>query len=529
MNNPKLKIVLPLLLSISMCAGIFIGFKMRDGFPDNSFFSKDKNSSINEVMELIKNKYVDDVSFKQISDTAIDAILSKLDPHSVRIPAAELQDVNDDINGNFYGIGIEFEIIDDTLNVTNVIQNGPAYNAGIEFSDKFIKANNIKIAAVKMSSDSIRKIICGSQGRKLKIDIIRKGNPLSLNIKRDLIPVNSIDASYMIDNETGYIKIDKFTAQTYREFMTALMELKKQGLKKMILDLRGNGGGVLDEAIEIADEFLDGDKLITYTIGKHSPKKEYRCRRLGQFETGKLIVLSDEESASASEVLMGALQDWDRATIIGRRSFGKGLVQEQFDLSDNSALRITIARYYSPLGRSIQRSYANGEMAYYKEIFERKDDQSEITEDSIRIAHAKKYKTPAGKILIDGGGIYPDIYSNSDTSSMSKNTIQLFTNNVINKYVFNYATAIQNIKSNYKNAFEFNKNYHFNSSDWDNIKNMSNSAKVDISNITPYEKDFIETTIKSRLARLVWDKNGMYEVINASDKTYKKACEFVNQ
>ena len=529
MNNTKLKVALPLLLSFSMCAGVFIGFKMRDGFPGNSFFSRDKSSSINEVMELIKNKYVDDVSFNQLNDTAIDAILSKLDPHSVRIPATELQEVNDDINGNFYGIGIEFEIIDDTLNVTDVIENGPASISGVQFGDKFIKANNKKIASVNMNSDSIRKIICGNRGSELKIDIIRKGIPLSLNINRDLIPVNSIEAAYMIDKKTGYIKIDKFTAQTYREFMTALMDLKKQGLRKMILDLRGNGGGVLDEAIEIADEFLEGDKLITYTIGKHSPKKEYRCRRLGQFETGKLIVLSDEESASASEVLMGALQDWDRATIIGRRSFGKGLVQEQFDLSDNSAFRITIARYYSPLGRSIQRSYANGELAYYREVYDRKNNQAEISEDSIRIAHAKKYKTPAGKTLIDGGGIYPDIYSTSDTASISETTIQIFTSNIINKFVFSTATTNQNIKSNYKNAIEFNKNYHVNSTDWNNIKNMSNSSKVDFSKLTTAEKDFIETTIKSRLARLVWNKNAMYEVTNAEDKTFKKAYEFINQ
>lgn len=529
MNNPKLKVALPLLLSISMCAGIFIGFKMRDGFPGNSFFSRDKKSSINEVLELIKNKYVDDVSFNQLSDTAIDALLSKLDPHSVRIPALELQDMNDDINGNYFGIGIEFEIIDDTLNVTNVIEKGPAHNAGVQFGDKFIKANEKKIASVNMSSDSIRKIICGNRGSELKLDIIRKGNPLSLNINRDIIPVNSIEASYMIDKETGYIKIDKFTAQTYREFMTALMDLKKRGLKKMILDLRDNGGGVLDEAIEIADEFLDGDKLITYTVGKHSPKKEYRCRRLGQFETGKIIILSNEGSASASEVLMGALQDWDRATVMGTRSFGKGLVQEQFDLSDNSALRITIARYYSPLGRSIQRPYSNGELAYYRELLDRKNNQAEIKEDSLRIAHAKKYKTPAGKILIDGGGIYPDIYTTSDTASITENTIQLFTSNIINKFVLNLATANQNIKNNYKNAIEFNKNYHISLSDWDTIKNMSYSKKVDISKLTSAEKDFIETTIKSRLARLVWNKNAMYQVTNTEDKTFKKAIEVINQ
>ncbi len=529
MNNSRLKIALPIFLSVSMIAGIFIGFKMRDGFPEKGFFSIENKTSINEVFNLIRNKYVDEVSLNNLADTAIDVILSKLDPHSVRIPASQLESINEDLQGSFYGIGIEFDIFNDTLNVTHVLNNGPAFKSNIKFGDKFIRANRMLIAGKKMSSDSLRKIICGNKGTALKLQVLRKDSLITVFINRDYVAVNSIDAAYMINHETGYIKIDKFSTQTYHEFMTALMDLKNKGLKKLILDLRGNGGGVLDEAVEIADEFLEGDKLITYTIGKHFPKKEYRCRRLGQFEKGAIIVLADEGAASASEVLMGALQDWDRATIVGRRSFGKGLVQEQFDLSDKSALRITIARYYTPLGRSIQRSYANGGLAYYNEAIERKNNKAEITEDSIAIALAKKYRTPAGKILIDGGGIYPDFYTTSDTTNMSESTIQLFSNNIINKFVFNTATVDQNIKKNYKTPDEFYKNYHLNSSDWEEIIKMSNSIKVNVSKINKSEKDFIEINIKSKLARLIWNKNAMYQIINAEDKTFKKACEVINQ
>ncbi|MEI8060138.1 MAG: S41 family peptidase, partial [Ferruginibacter sp.] len=396
MNNNKTQVWLPLLFSITLIAGMYLGYTMRDNMPGKSFFYMQKRRPIQEIMDLIKNKYVDDVKSEELADTAIQAILSKLDPHSVFIPAEALQTVNEDLEGKFYGIGIEFSIIDDTLNVINVLKDGPSFKAGLLTGDKFLKVNDSAITGKSFNADKIRKFLRGDRSEKVGITILRGLGQQTITVIRDAVPLYSLDAAYMIDKNTGYILLNKFSQQTYREFMDALMNLKKQGLQKLILDLRGNGGGILDEAVEIADEFLPGDKLITYTEGKHTSKKEYRCRREGQFETGALVVLADEGTASASEILIGALQDWDRASIIGRRSFGKGLVQEQFDLSDNSALRLTIARYYTPVGRSIQRPYDMGGKAYYDEISNRYHDGETQSADSIKNDKNKIYKTKGG-------------------------------------------------------------------------------------------------------------------------------------
>ena len=346
--NKKIQVWLPLLFSITMIVGMVIGYKMRDNMPGRSFFFVDRPRPVQEIMDLVQNKYVDSVKITSLSDTAVAAILSKLDPHSIFIPAEELQGVNDDIAGKFFGIGVEFNLYDDTINVINVLPDGPGFKAGIKTGDKFLKVDDSVVAGVKITSDKIRKLLRGDNNTKVMITALSDGQTKKYAVVRGIIPVSSVDASYIIGNGIGYIRLNKFSQVTYVEFMKAMEGLQKQGLKKLILDLRGNGGGVLEEATAIADEFLDGDKLITYTEGAHSAKKEYRCKRPGLFENGELVVLADEGTASASEILIGALQDWDRATVVGRRSFGKGLVQEQFDLSDGSALRLTIARYYTP-------------------------------------------------------------------------------------------------------------------------------------------------------------------------------------
>ena len=529
MERKKLNIWLPLLLSICMIAGIFIGYKMRDGLPGRSFFSLEKRRPIQEIMDLIENKYVDKVNINSLADTAIQAMLSKLDPHSIFIPAKDLQDVNEDIQGSFFGIGIEFSILDDTLHVLNVMPGGPGDKSGIITGDKFIVANGRSIAGNKLVADSIRKILRGDRGSTVNIRLLRDGKVIDLDIKRDIIPVSSVDAAYMIDSACGYIRLNKFSTQTYREFMLSLEKLKKAGLQKLILDLRGNGGGVLDEAVEIADEFLEVDKLITYTEGLHAAKKEYRCRREGQFEKGALVVLADEGSASASEVLIGALQDWDRAAIIGRRTFGKGLVQEQFDLSDNSAVRLTISRYFTPSGRSIQRSYANGGKAYYDEITKRFQDGELVSADSIKPDTSKAYRTQAGKKVYGGGGISPDYFIAADTARMGPITLKAYSKGIINDFGYKYYLSNRKVKDDYKNALDFSRRFNMSPENWQIFTQLSLKDSISLFNINDSDRNYLVKALKASVARQLWRNEGYFEVYNSEDETIKKALEVLKK
>ncbi|WP_462219740.1 S41 family peptidase [Ferruginibacter sp.] len=527
MNNKKVQVWLPLLFSITMITGMYLGYKMRDNMPGKSFFFLEKRRPIQEIMDLIQNKYVDDVKADALADTAIKALLGKLDPHSVFIPAEQLQSVNEDLAGKFYGIGVEFNIFDDTINVINVLQDGPSFKAGLQTGDKFIKVEDSLVAGNKIDGDKIRKLLRGDRGTKVNITFLRGAAMKKVTVTRDAIPLTSLDASYMIAKGVGYIKLNKFSQQTYREFMDALMALKKQGLQKLILDLRGNGGGVLDEAVEIADEFLPGDKLITYTEGKHVAKKEYRCRREGQFETGALVVLEDEGTASASEILIGALQDWDRATVIGRRSFGKGLVQEQFDLSDNSALRLTVARYYTPVGRSIQRPYTNGGKAYYEEISNRYHDGETQSADSVKNDTTKIFKTAGGKKLYGGGGITPDYFVALDTNGFSLTAARLYSKNVVSNFAYTFYLQNTQQFKNYTTPSAFIKSFIFTEDNWKQLVNAAAKDSVSLSNVLPKEKTEIVNRIKSSIARQVWRTEGMVEVLNTDDTAVKKALEVI--
>ena len=529
MNNKKIQVWLPLLFSVTMIIGMFLGYKMRDNMPGKSFFFAEKRRPIQEIMDLIKNRYVDDVKMDSLADTAIQAMLNKLDPHSVFIPAEELQQVNEDLAGKFFGIGIEFNIFDDTLNVINVLKDGPGFKAGLLTGDKFIKVGDSLIAGTKTDADVFRKLLRGDRGTKVTITYLRNHEQKQATITRDAIPLSSVDASYMIGNGTGYIRLNKFSSQTYREFMESLEALKKAGLQKLILDLRGNGGGILDEAVEIADEFLEGDKLITYTEGKHVDKKEYRCRRNGQFEKGPLIVLADEGTASASEILIGALQYWDRATIIGRRSFGKGLVQEQFDLSDKSALRLTIARYYTPIGRSIQRPYTNGEKAYYDEINNRYHDGETQNADSVKNDTSKVYKTKGGKTVYGRGGITPDYFIALDTSGFSKNSAMIYAKGTIGNFAYNfYLQNIAQLKT-YKTPADFIKGFPFTEDNWKQFVLAAAKDSVNISIVSLKEKTDITNRIRSTIARQLWRNEGFFEVMNTADETIKKSLEILNK
>ena len=526
-NTKKPQVWLPLLFSITLIIGMMLGYHMRDSMPGKRFFSVDKSKPLQEMIDLIKDKYVDDVKVNELTDTAIEAILSKLDPHSVYINAGDVQGSNEDIAGNFFGIGIEFDVIDDTINVMYVIPEGPSFKAGIQTGDKFIIVNDTAVAGVKIKGDKIKKLLRGPNATQVTIDLLRAGQRKKITIQRGIIPISSVDAAYMIEPGVGFIRLNKFSQVTYREFMQSLEKLKGQGLQKLILDLRGNGGGVLDQAVEIADEFLDGDKLITYTAGSHFPKKEYRCKRTGLFEQGKLIVLCDEGTASASEILIGALQDWDRATVIGRRSFGKGLVQEQYNLSDGSALRLTIARYYTPLERSIQRPYSKGEKAYYAEIMNRFHDGEVMSMDSVKNDTTKKYKTPSGKILYGGGGISPDIFVAMDTTITGNLLKQLYQKGTISDFAYQYFLQAGPQFNSYKTIKEFSEKFSLSNEAWQRFEILSKKDSVNISLLSQKEKDELNFRLRASISRQVWRNEGLYEILNTKDDVINRALEII--
>ncbi|MEO5984866.1 MAG: S41 family peptidase [Ferruginibacter sp.] len=527
MDQKKLQVWLPLFLSLTMVAGMFIGYKMRDKMPRKSFFYAERSKPIQEILDLINSKYVDDISADSLADTAISALLSKLDPHSQYIPAKSVERANEDIAGSFYGVGIEFNLIEDTLNVIHVFKDGPAFKAGLQVGDKFLQAADSIIAGRKKDADDLRKILKGNRGTKLPLVILRGKTKLNKIVSRDFVHVTSVDAAYMINETTGFIRLNKFSQQTYREFMQSLEKLKRAGLKKLILDLRDNGGGVLDDAVEIADEFLEGDRLITYTMGKHLPKKEFRCRREGQFEKGPLIILADEGSASASEVLIGALQDWDRAIVVGKRTFGKGLVQEQFDLSDGSALRLTVSRYYTPLGRSIQRSYKAGKKEYYDEVLRRYviPDSSQL--DSVTYRSGKRFTTRNGKAVYEGGGITPDYFIATDTARFGTHLSKIYTKGLVNLFGYRYVVDHEELKK-IPSSQEFSKNFNMEEEGWNYFERMARKDSIDIQSLTIPEKTFLSRGLKLAIARQLWRHEGFFLVFNREDEAVLKAMQLLS-
>ena len=528
MRNKKLQVWLPLILSLCMVAGMFIGYRIKGNMPNTGIFFTNKPKPVQEVMDLIKREYVDKENEDSLNDVAIQSMLAKLDPHSVLLPPPELQAINEDLEGQFYGIGIEFNIFNDTINVLNVLQNSPSDKI-LEVGDKFLKVGDSAVAGVHITSERIRKLLRGAGGSKANILILRNGNQKQISITRGMIPLYSLDAAYMIADTVGYIRLNKFSETTYDEFMTATQDLKKRGMKSMILDLRDNGGGILTEATNIADEFLSDDKLITYTEGEHSPKKEYRCSKPGIFETGKLVVLANEGTASASEILIGALQDWDRATVVGRRTFGKGLVQEQFELSDGSGLRLTVARYYTPLGRSIQKSYKNGAEAYNMDIMNRFHDGEMSFADSIKHTDEKVYKTKSGKIVYGGGGITPDVFVAYDTTAFDKELAKIYLSGTLNNFVYiNYLDHEKQFNS-YKTPKDFEEKYNVDAETLNDFKNYAAKDSINYNVEDAKGKELLEKQIKTLTARQIWRTEGLYEVSNPEDETVQKALQVISQ
>ena len=504
---------------------MMIGYQIKSNTRSNGFFASSSASSLQEVTELVKAKYVDAIAGDSINQMAIDELLAHLDPHSVYIPAAEFRDVNDELMGNFQGIGVEFQLFNDTINVVQVFKDGPSDKAGMQVGDMIIKANDtVQLAGIKIKTDSIRKQLRGPAGSTVKITILRNGLQKDILIKRGNIPVPSVDAAYIIAPQTGYIRINKFAERTYEEFMQSLEKLQKQGMEKLIVDLRGNGGGLMNEATSIADEFLDADKLIVYTQGSKSPRMEYHCRKEGLFEKGKLVVLVDETSASASEVLSGALQDWDRAAIVGRRTFGKGLVQQQFRLSDGSAVRLTVARYYTPLGRNIQKPYNKGKEKYEEELIDRFHDGELLRADTTKNP-GPSFKTPSGHIVYGGGGITPDYFVPYDTTKMQTSFLKMYYKNTLSNFVYRYYIKRKAYFGTLHSPEELLQKFIPGENEWQQLSLFAAKDSIQLNNADAKDKTEVLHRMQGLMARQIWGNAGYFEVMNISDPVVKKGLE----
>jgi len=529
MSKKKLQVWLPLVFSLVMIAGMFFGFKLHQEAGGQSMFRRDKRTSLQETLDLIRNKYVDKVGLDSLQDDAIAEVMNHLDPHSVYIPASDVASANEELQGNFEGIGIEFNRFSDTVHVLYVIPGGPSDKAGIRIGDKIIKVDDSSIVYKGLFNDDIKKLIRGKEGSKVKLTVLRDNTIQFYSVVRGTIPLPSLAATYMVDGTTGYIKLSKFSESTYREFMQAMENLKNIGMQKLILDLRDNPGGFVDKATNIADEFLDGDKLIVYTQGANIPKQEYSAGKEGIFETGKVAVLVDELTASASEILTGALQDWDRATIIGRRTYGKGLVQGQYELHDGSEIRLTIARYYTPSGRSIQKPYDKGRKIYDDDILDRYHNGELFSADSIHYSKDQKtYKTKVQKRTVyGGGGIVPDIFVPMDTSTISRSVDILYLNGRFSNFVYKYYIDHVTEFDQYKTAADFAARYQNSTDVWNRLVVEALKDSIKLNNIPEIDKRNIQNQIKAYLARLKWRTQGYYQVANTFDPSIEKAKEIL--
>ncbi len=486
----------------------------------------------NTLLNIINYAYVDTVNNTAMVDDAIVAVLKSLDPHSVYIPKEELQEMNEPLEGNFEGVGIQFNILNDTITVVSPISGGPSEKLGIQSGDKIVNIDGELVAGTKISNSGVADRLRGKKGTIVNVEIKRYGERklLSYDIERDKIPIYSLDASYMATPAIGYIKINRFARNTMDEFHTALVDLKSKGMQDMILDLRGNGGGYLQTAFNLADEFLGDNKMIVYTQGVKQPRDEYKATAKGGFETGKLVVLIDEGSASASEIVSGAIQDWDRGLIIGRRSFGKGLVQKPFPLPDGSQIRLTTARYYTPTGRSIQKSYEDGKDAYYKDIVNRYKHGELFHADSIKFPDSLKFYTPNHRAVYGGGGIMPDLFVPVDTSMGSGYNTDLIRKGAYNQFVLNYLDKNRKkLLKTYPTYSDFNNSFKVDSTLLEQLYVYATESKKIERNEADIETSqvLIQLQLKALIARNLFDTSEYFQTINALNESYQEAIKIL--
>lgn len=528
----KNTIYFPVIIAIALVLGIYLGkYLMVLQNPDSKAYTFSLNngdSKFDEILNYIDENYVDTIDRQKMENEAIVGMLDKLDPHSQYVTKEEFNEMNDPLLGSFEGIGVSFRIEKDTIMVINVIKGGPSEKVGLMDGDRIVYIGDSLVVGKKVNNNTAMRLLKGPKGTEVDVKILRKGisDLLDFKIVRDVIPTYSLDVAYMIDDEIGFIKLNKFAATTYDEFKKAVKELEDQGMKKIILDLRGNTGGYMGAAIDIADEFLSSGKLIVYTEGKNRPRSYAFATSKGRMEENELIILIDEGSASASEIVAGAIQDNDRGTIVGRRSFGKGLVQDQIVLEDNSSVRLTVARYFTLTGRSIQKPYDGDKEKYLYETIDRYLTGEIFHEDSIHFADSLKYTTPGGKVVYGGGGIMPDVYV-----SLGDDTLQYYYNRLVNsgllfQYAFDYADTHRAELKKFESPEAFNKSFTFTDAMFNEFIRQGEEKGIKGTDI---QKKVMrkETGIlfKSYVARQIFDDKGFYPIYQEIDDILLRAIE----
>ena len=546
----RLIIWMPLIVSVALIIGILLGnwitairirgivsdeisnqrFSIRPGNNAGSGFSlTPKGNKVSSALQYILNEYVDTVSIGKLNEAVMPALVDNLDPHSIYIPATDFQKFSEPLIGNFSGIGVSFNMLEDSVAIINTIPNGPSEMVGVMAGDRIIMVDDSVVAGVNMPSEDIVKMLKGPKNTQVKVTVYRKGEkaPIDFEITRDDIPIYSVDVAYKVNENTGYIKISQFAQTTYHEFIQAIEKLKTQGVEKLIIDLRRNGGGIMDAATMIADQFLEEGQLIVYTEGRNRPRENDYATSRGLLKNDKVVVLMDESSASASEILAGAIQDNDRGLVIGRRSFGKGLVQEEMRFADGSALRLTVARYYTPTGRSIQRSYENGKEDYYHDFSERWMRGEYEHEDSIKFDNTQKFVTAGGKTVYGGGGIMPDVFVPVDTSGASEYYNKVRSLGLMYRFAFYYTDIHRSSLDKFTTARDIEGYLDDQDLLPQFIKYASDKGlPADYKDIRTSE-EVLKKTIKAYVARNIIDNDGFYPIIADIDQTLKVAIDTI--
>jgi len=512
--------------------GILLALLIFTGIKISAQMFSDQTMKFGRTLALIEAFYVDSVDQKKLTEDAIIEVLSDLDPHSIYISAEELEEINQRLEGSFEGIGIEFNILHDSILVIAPMPGGPSEEIGLHPGDRIVTIDGENVAGIGITTTGVRKRLLGDKGTKVTVGIYRRGTQgiLKFDITRDELPVNSLLASYMADDNVGYIKLSNFSLTTEEEFNTAVISLINRDMEHLIIDLRGNTGGYLEAAIRVCDHLFEKERLIVYLEGLRTPRQDFYTREGGRLNKSRVIVLVDEGSASASEIVAGALQDWDRGLILGRRTFGKGLVQNAFNLGDGSAVRLTVARYYTPSGRLIQRPYDQGTEKYMTDFYSRFTNGELVSADSINFPDSLKYNTLINERKVyGGGGIMPDIFVPVDTSGYSDYYRDLVNKNVITQFSLDFVDNSRNrLIRKYRSFEQFRDGFSFSDADIEKLKNLGNEMGVTfVEEEYAVSKDQIRMILKGLVARDIWDMSEYYEIVNQDDKVIEKALEII--